>query len=213
MVFSLSTLWWRRIRGLWKFPDGRDWRMGKLGLVLMDKAMLSKSLIQFSVDGWSCVPFLLFTCGQIMVEVMKIMVTSLKRSQYVLLHSVPPTLQQTTTDPCLHQWLPDTHRQVWDSLLWGHCFFLLGPGAQSCCALQESISQLGVSSCSSMVRLMATSSKRAYVIPTSAAPRDPVLVADHHWPIPPQEMLKHSSVSLRGPRSWCTQTFSLNDTN
>ena len=26
--------------------------------------MLSKSLIQFSVDGWSCVPSLLFTCGQ-----------------------------------------------------------------------------------------------------------------------------------------------------
>ena len=26
--------------------------------------MLSKSLIQFSVDGWSCVPSLLFTWGQ-----------------------------------------------------------------------------------------------------------------------------------------------------
>ena len=32
---------------------------GKLGLVLMGGAMLSKSLIQFSVDGWSCVPSLL----------------------------------------------------------------------------------------------------------------------------------------------------------
>ena len=42
--------------------------------------MLSKSLIQFSVDGWNCVPSLLFTWGQTMVEVMKIMVTSLKRS-------------------------------------------------------------------------------------------------------------------------------------
>ena len=42
--------------------------------------MLSKSLIQFSVDGWSCVPYLLFTWGQTMVEVMKVMVTSLKRS-------------------------------------------------------------------------------------------------------------------------------------
>ena len=28
--------------------------------------MLSKSLIQFSVDGWSCVPSLLFTWGQTM---------------------------------------------------------------------------------------------------------------------------------------------------
>ena len=46
----------------------------------MGGAMLSKSLIQFSVDGWSCVPSLPFTWGQTMVEVMKIMVTSLKRS-------------------------------------------------------------------------------------------------------------------------------------
>ena len=35
-------------------------RLGILGLVLMGGAMLNKSLIQFSVDGWSCVPSLLF---------------------------------------------------------------------------------------------------------------------------------------------------------
>ena len=33
---------------------------GKLGVVLMGGAMLSKSLIQFSVDGWGCVLSLLF---------------------------------------------------------------------------------------------------------------------------------------------------------
>ena len=44
-----------------------------MGLVLIGRALLSNSLIQFSVDGWSCVPSLLFTWGQIMVEVMKIM--------------------------------------------------------------------------------------------------------------------------------------------
>ena len=44
MVFSLSALWWRRIRGLWKLPDGRDWLRGNQGLVLMGRAMLSKSL-------------------------------------------------------------------------------------------------------------------------------------------------------------------------
>jgi len=33
---------------------------GKLGLVLMGSAMISKSLIQFSVDGPGCVPSLLF---------------------------------------------------------------------------------------------------------------------------------------------------------
>ena len=39
-----------------------------------------------------------------------------------------PTPQQATTDPRLHQRLLDTHRQVWVSLLWGHCSFLLGLG-------------------------------------------------------------------------------------
>ena len=53
--FSVYLPSWRRIRGLWKFPDGRDWQRGKQGLVLMGGATLSKSLIQFSVDGWSCV--------------------------------------------------------------------------------------------------------------------------------------------------------------
>ena len=49
VVFSLSALWWRSIRGLWKLPDGIDWLRGILGLVLMGRAMLSKSLIQFSL--------------------------------------------------------------------------------------------------------------------------------------------------------------------
>ena len=40
--------------------------------------MLIESLIQFSVDGWSCVPSLLFDLT--MGEVMKIMVTAFKRS-------------------------------------------------------------------------------------------------------------------------------------
>ena len=58
--FHSVCLWWRRIRGSWKFPDGRDWLRGKLGLFLMGGAMLSKSLIQFSVDGQGCVPSLFF---------------------------------------------------------------------------------------------------------------------------------------------------------
>ena len=44
-------------------------------------------------------------------------------------------------DPHLRQRLLDTHGQVWVSLLWGHCSFLLGPGAQgSVCVLRESVS-------------------------------------------------------------------------
>ena len=45
-----------------------------------------------------------------------------------LLQSVPLTPWQATVDPRLCQRLPNTHRQAWLSLLWGHCSFLLGPG-------------------------------------------------------------------------------------
>ena len=62
----------------WKLPNGRDWLRWKLGLFLMGGTMVSKSLIQFSADGQGCVPSLLF--DQTMLEVMKIMVTSFKRS-------------------------------------------------------------------------------------------------------------------------------------
>ena len=56
-----------------------------------------------------------------------------------------------------------------------------------------------ICSCSSMVGLMATSSKRAYAKPKSAAPRAPVPAAVHCWPVPPQETLKHKfCLSLYG---------------
>ena len=85
--------------------------------------MLSKSLIQFSVDMWGCVPSLLFTWGLTMVEVMKIMVTSFKRSHACTATLSAPILQQATTDLRLHWRLLDTPRQVWVSLLWGHAPF------------------------------------------------------------------------------------------
>ena len=44
----MEVSWWKRGTA------------GKLGIVLMGRAMLSKSWIQVSVDGWGCVPFLLF---------------------------------------------------------------------------------------------------------------------------------------------------------
>ena len=36
-----------------RLTGGHEWGKGGLDLVLMGGAMLSKSLIQFSVDGWS----------------------------------------------------------------------------------------------------------------------------------------------------------------
>ena len=43
----MEGYWWERPTRL----------RGKLGLVLLGGAMLSESLIQLSVDGWSCVQF------------------------------------------------------------------------------------------------------------------------------------------------------------
>ena len=126
-----------------------------------------------------------------MVEVMKIMATSFKRSMQTPLHSVPPTMQQqATANPCLCWRLLDTHSQVWVSFLWGHCSFLLGPGAYKVLLVPSKslYPQSCVSSGGSMVGLMATSSKRAYAIPRSAAPRllplgqataDPYLLRRH----------------------------------
>ena len=103
----------------------RDWLQGKLGLVLMDGAMFSKSLIQFSIDGQGCVPSLLFDL----------------RPNYgggsednvdLLPHAVAlsaPNPAAGCRNLRLHWRLPNTHRQVWLSLLWSHCSFLLGPGA------------------------------------------------------------------------------------
>ena len=46
-----------KVRGLWQLPDGRDWGGN---WILFWWAMLSKSSIHFSVDGWGCVYSLLF---------------------------------------------------------------------------------------------------------------------------------------------------------
>ena len=171
-------------------------------------AMLSKSLMQFSVDGLSCVPPLLFTWGQTMVEVMKIMVTSLKRS-----HACTATLSAPNLAAGHHQPtpLPETPRHpqaspgqspVGSLLLspWTRCTrFCL-------CPPRVCFPVLCSSGCS-MMGSMVTSSERTYAVPKSAAPRAPAPAADHCRPAPPQETLTHSSVSsLCGiPGSWCAQ--------
>ena len=160
--------------------------------------MLSKSLIQFSVEGWGCVPLYYLTWGQTMVEVIKIMVTSFQKSHAgtVTLSAPNPAAGHCRLRPLPR--LLDTHGQVWVSLLWGHCSFLLGPGVQKVLFVPSKslFPQSSVSSGDSMVGLRATSSKRAYATPKSAAPRAPAPAAVHCWPVPPQETLKHGSVSV-----------------
>ena len=116
-----------------------------------------------------------------MVEVMKIMVTSFKRS-----HTYIATLSAPSPAAGHHQPTPpldtteDSQASLGQSLVRSK---LLSPG--SCCAqvfvcLTKSLfPQSCVSSGSSMAGLMVTSSKRAYATPRAAAPRAPAPVAVH----------------------------------
>ena len=146
----------------------------------MSVAMFSKSLIQFSVDRWGYVPSLLFNLrsnyGRGNEDYIHLLQKFLR--MIALPHSVPPTLQQAIAHPCLCWRLLDTHGQVWVSFLWGHCSFLLGPGVHKVLFVPSKslFPQSCVGSGGSMVRLMATPSKRAYAIPRSTAPRAPAAV-------------------------------------
>ena len=134
-------------------------------------------------------------------------------------------LQKVPWTPCYNQWsqpcsrpLP-THTSAWESwtltsksgsVLVG--LLLLSPGSCSAqglvYALQESVSQSCGSSGSSVVGIMVTSSKRAYAIPRSTAPKASAPVAVHCWPIPPQEIVKQFCLSLCGVSgSWGAQGF------
>ena len=77
-------------------------------------------------------------------------------------HSVPPTFHQATGNPHLLQRLRDTHGQVWVSLLWGHCSFLLGPGLKKVLFVpsKSPFHQSCVSTGDSMVGLLETSSNK-----------------------------------------------------
>ena len=104
--------------------------------------MLSKSLIQFSVDGWSCVPSLLFPWGQTMKEVMKVMVTSFKR-----FHACTATLSAPNPAAGHHRRTPpvETPGHSWASLGQSLVGSLLLSRGSWCtegfvCALQESVS-------------------------------------------------------------------------
>ena len=89
-----------------------------------------------------------------------------------LLLSVPPTLQQATIDPRLHQ----RHRTLTGNSGSGSCgvtALLLGPSVHKVLFVSSKslFSESCVSSGSSMVGLMATSSKRAYAIRKCPVPR------------------------------------------
>ena len=154
---------------------------GKLGLVLMGGTMLSKSLIQLSIDCWVCVPS--------MWPDLRPNYGGGNEDNGDLLQKVPCTHCCTR---CLQPYSRPslTHTSTGDS--WkiagksgsvscrGHCSFLLGPGAPKFFMPSKSLfPQSCVSSGVAMVGLMATSAKRAYAIPRSAAHRASASSAGH----------------------------------
>ena len=128
----------------------------------------------------------------------KIMETSCKGSHT---HTAVLSAPYPAVGHCQPTLPPETPGHSWASL--GQSLvesLLFSPGSWctqgSVCARQESVSQSCRSSGSSVVGLMATSSKTAYAIPRSTTRRAPALAAVHCWPVPPQETVKHSSVSV-----------------
>ena len=116
-----------------------------------------------------------------MVEVMKIQATSFKRS-------CGCTAVLSAPDPASghHQPMPPPETSGHSQASLGQSLvgsLLFSPGSWcaqgSVGALKSLFPQSCVSSRGSVVGLMATSSKRAYAIPKSAAPRAPVPVAVH----------------------------------
>ena len=167
----MDASWWDRLRG-------------KLGLVLMGSSMFSKILIQFSVDGWSCVPSISLGPNY----------GGGNEDNGDLLQNIPCLYCYTQCpQPCRRP--PWTHASAGDSwTLTGKSgsvsYGVTAPSPGSVCAFRKSISQSCVSSGGSLVGLMVTSSKRAYALPRSAAPSAPAPVAGHCWPVPPQAMLR-----------------------
>ena len=116
-----------------------------------------------------------------MVDVMKTMAASFKRSHSCTAALSALSLQQATADPHLCWRLLDTHWQVWVSLLWSHCSLLLGLGAHKVLFVPSTslFPQSCVSSGSSVVDQIVTSSSRAYAISRSSAPRAPAPASVH----------------------------------
>ena len=142
--------------------------------------MLSKSSIHFSVDGRGCVYSLLFDLRPNYGGGNEDNVTSFNRSMHALLHSVPPTLQQATTDPhlCWRLWTLMGRSGSVSCGITAPFFWVLVHTRFCLCPPRVCFPVL----CSGgfVVGLMATSSfKKADAIPRSAAPRVPTPVAGH----------------------------------
>ena len=156
----------------------------------MGGAMLSKSLIQFSVEWRGYVPFLLFY---------------LRPNNGRGNENNEGLLQKVPCSHCYIQCLQPCSRPLPNHASTGDTWTLMDTSwtvscgvrcAQvSVCALPKSVSPVLWKFCWLYGGLIATSSKRVYTIPKSTSPKAPAPAAVHCWSLSPQETPKHSSVS------------------
>ena len=106
------------------------------------------------------------------------MATSLER---IYARTVVSSAPDPTAAHCKSKSLLETPGHSRASLLWAHCPFLLGPGVHKVLYVPSKslFLQSYVRSGGSLVEPMATSSKRAYTIPRSTAPKAPASAAVH----------------------------------
>ena len=143
--------------------------------------------------GGAAFPLCCLTWGQTMVEVMKIMATSFKRSRACIAALSAPDPAAGRCDPRLRQSLLHTRRQVWVSLLWGHCSFLLGAGAHKVLFMPSK--NLFCVLCTFWQLFGGVNGnllQEGLHHTRSAAPRAPPHVSGRCWALPPLETLKHS---------------------
>ena len=143
----------------------------------MDGAMLSKYLIQFSVDGQGCVHSLSFdlrpNCGRGNEDNDDLLQKFPCYTQWPLPCSRPPLTHASTGD----SWtLTGKPRSVFCGVTAPFFWVLVH---KVLFVPSKTVSPSCASSGSSVVGLMAISSKRAYAIHKSAAARSPVPVAGH----------------------------------
>ena len=167
----------------------------------MGGATFNKSLIQFSVDGWGCVPSLLF----------ELRANSGGGNEYN-----DNLLQNALCMHCYTHCPQPCSRPLPTRASAGDCWTLKGKSGSVSGEVIAPFSwvllhtrfwvfffpsenlfpQYCVSSGNSMVQLMVTSSKRAYATPRFAAPRAPAPGSGHCWSIPRQKTYKHTKAGL-----------------
>ena len=160
----MEASWWERLT------------LGKLGLILMGWAIISKSLIQFSVDGWGYVSSLLFWKWK------------WKLLSCVWLFATPRTIQPWNS--------PGQDTGVDNLSLLQGILPTQGsnPGLPHCRWILYQLSHTWHQTMVEVMKIMVTSFKKSHAHTATLSAPNPA--AGHHWPTPLLETPGHSQASV-----------------